>query len=250
MTATASARPAGAALAASASRAALAATKPFAPSMNSWNFSCWTPRISPMMVSSRAWACAERASARSSVTSRRQSRMRLISPAPLVITDQFRSRIFFCPLASVFSISAGSRWALNSKFISSSPRQAARAASTCDKASALRPLPANTSSMTGRWAMSSVSRMVLRCSENSGCTRPPGSMVRMPCGMPCNMAWISAVFWRTCSLLCWIFSIIALKAITDLPISSSRRTGRRCEKSWLAAISVILACISPMGRTI
>jgi len=61
------------------------------------------------------------------------------------------------------------------------------------------------------------------------------------------MAWMSALFWRTSSLLSWIFSIMALKAMTDLPISSLRVTGTRCVKSWLVAMAVILASISPMG---
>ncbi len=68
--------------------------------------------------------------------------------------------------------------------------------------------------------------------------------------MVCSMAWMSAVLRRTSSELSWIFSTIALKAVSERPISSMRVTGTRCEKSWLVAISVILSSISRMGRTI
>ncbi len=171
-------------------------------------------------------------------------------PPAEVMGDQLRSSTLVPPTAKRAPTSPGSRWALNPKFISSSPMQASMAAVACARASAPRSVWASSTSPTPRPAMSRVSTMLARWSEYSGWIRPPASRVMMPCGMVCSMTWMSAVFWRTSSVLCWIFSTIRLKAVSERPISSMRATGTRCEKSWLVAISVILRSISPMGRTI
>ncbi len=178
------------------------------------------------------------------------SSSRVIVPDASVIADQFRSSTLTRPPKKVFSICNGSRCTLNSKFISSSPMQAATVVSTCASSSPPRPAWPKTTSMTDWPARSSCSRIVFRKSEYSGWMRPSPCSVRMPCGIACSIEWMSAVFWRMTSELCWIFSTIVLNASIDLPISSIRFTGTRSVKSWLVAISLILTCISPTGRTI
>ena len=130
--------------------------------MNWLNLSAGTAKISPICASSRFCASAALARARISVTSRTHSIRRWQMLCSSVIGDHDSSKIFTRPSGMVLSISRGSRCSLNSKFMRSSPIQAATVASSWLIRSEPRVELANTTSVRSRPAIWSVSSRVSR----------------------------------------------------------------------------------------